>query len=582
MGAAVFPARADDPPPENGSTGASISNAGSTDFLAVTYVADGSPAALAGIKTGDLVTLLNGIAVQNLSPTQRKSILEGPVGSTVEITAIRDVTTSEDVSIVLVPYVDAYSPAAEAGDSRAEFNLAYYYQHASGPAKDLGKSLDWYTKAANAGYARAENNLGAIYKYGYGVPKDPVTAVAWFLKASQQGDGVSERELAECYLYGQGVAKSDQDAFNWFYASAQQDDAVAERHLGILYEEGRGVAKDNQAAFDWFYRAAYRNDAYGAWNLGIFYDRGRGVTKNLDEALKWYRQAQVALPDDKRLKRNIAMASLGAFLHSKVPSQLDASLFRDAFGRELSILFVCLVAVYLVIGGLLLYFTFQKPENAAKLLFSLGWIFLYMESQGVAALGLAVLAKTFAVTLFFIATVVCSTVPIILSSLGPARRHLWKRPPAPLGKIIFIYVLGAFAALLLIPFGYEKLYVAIFHSSLPAQSTLALILKTRTASVWLAYLCIALLMPATEEILFRGYLFETLGKRLPSMAVIVITAAAFSVLHFQADYLIPLFGIGLVLGWVRNETKSIFLTVLLHALNNSFSLALLKIASHQT
>ena len=581
MGGAQLPARADDPPPVKGAAGFSVSEASGADFLTVTYVAEGSPAGLAGIQVGDRVTLLNGSDVQGISPAQRKDILEGPAGSTVAITVLGDGEAGEDFSIVLVPYVEAYSPAAEAGDAKAEFRLAYYYQHAAGAEKDSAKALDWYTKAANAGDAFAENNLGVIYKDGDGVPKDPATAISWFLKASQQGDAISERELAEGYLYGQGIAKSDPDAFDWFYASAEQDDPVAERHLGILYEQGRGVARDYTAAFAWFYRAAERNDAYGAWNLGILYNEGRGVEKNLTEALKWYRKAQITFPDNLRLKRSIAMVSLELFLQSRDASQLDASLFRDAFGRELLIFFACLVAIYFVMAGALLYFTFRKREAAPNLPLAIGWIFLYMESQGVEALGLAVLAKTFAITLFLVATALCSTVPILLSSLGPVRRRLWRRPQAPLGKSVFLYGLGAFAALVLIPFGYEKLYGAIFHSALPAQSTIALILKTEKASAWLAYLCIALLMPAAEEILFRGYLFEALEKYLSSsMAVILITAFFFSMVHFQADYLIPLFGFGLVLGWVRSETKSIWLTFLLHALNNGVSLVVLQMTGH--
>jgi hypothetical protein len=80
-------------------------------------------------------------------------------------------------------------------------------------------------------------------------------------------------------------------------------------------------------------------------------------------------------------------------------------------------------------------------------------------------------------------------------------------------------------------------------------------------------------MPVAEEIIFRSYLFDALRQRFSGKIVVIITALAFSLLHFQWLYFVPLFGFGLILGWVRLKTDFLRLPVFLHAMNNGLLLA---------
>jgi hypothetical protein len=82
-----------------------------------------------------------------------------------------------------------------------------------------------------------------------------------------------------------------------------------------------------------------------------------------------------------------------------------------------------------------------------------------------------------------------------------------------------------------------------------------------------------LLAPAAEEIMFRGYLFDSLRRRYSGKIVVFITAFVFALMHFQWLHFIPIFGAGLALGWVKLKTDSLRLPVLLHAINNGLVLA---------
>jgi|688.fasta_scaffold30637_6 membrane protease YdiL (CAAX protease family) len=85
--------------------------------------------------------------------------------------------------------------------------------------------------------------------------------------------------------------------------------------------------------------------------------------------------------------------------------------------------------------------------------------------------------------------------------------------------------------------------------------------------------------PLVEELFFRRILQGWLEKRLPAAdgaAAIVISAAAFALAHQgQGLAFVPLFPLGLVLGFIARQTGSIVPCILLHALFNAVSVGLL-------
>lgn len=89
-----------------------------------------------------------------------------------------------------------------------------------------------------------------------------------------------------------------------------------------------------------------------------------------------------------------------------------------------------------------------------------------------------------------------------------------------------------------------------------------------SALLWLAVVIVA---PATEEMLFRGFLLPGLAASvLGPVGAIVLTSLVWAAFHVQYDLLQMgfIFVVGLLLGWARYETGSLPLTFALHALMN--------------
>ena len=69
--------------------------------------------------------------------------------------------------------------------------------------------------------------------------------------------------------------------------------------------------------------------------------------------------------------------------------------------------------------------------------------------------------------------------------------------------------------------------------------------------------------------MFRGYLQKKISKRLSNIHIsICITAVIFSAIHFHFQAFIARFILGLVLGYLFVWSKSIWLPILAHFINN--------------
>lgn len=180
--------------------------------------------------------------------------------------------------------------AAEEGDTRAQYELAYDYEYGGpGIKQDYGEAARWYRRAAEAGYSPAQNALGALYRAGLGVRRDYGEAAKWYRKAADQDNPGAQANLAQLYLLGQGVPHDDGQAIEWLHKATAQGFAGAYYELGVLYEQGRGVARDDDEAV-----RRYREAVEGLYprampKLAAMYEHGRGVEKDVGEAYMWYR-----------------------------------------------------------------------------------------------------------------------------------------------------------------------------------------------------------------------------------------------------------------------------------------------------
>jgi hypothetical protein len=77
---------------------------------------------------------------------------------------------------------------AEAGDAKAQFDLAEAYSEGNGVAKDSAKGFEWLRRSALQGYAGAQVVLGVFYQKGIQVQQDPSEAAKWYKRAARQSD----------------------------------------------------------------------------------------------------------------------------------------------------------------------------------------------------------------------------------------------------------------------------------------------------------------------------------------------------------------------------------------------------------
>ena len=105
--------------------------------------------------------------------------------------------------------------------------------------------------------------------------------------------------------------------------------------------------------------------------------------------------------------------------------------------------------------------------------------------------------------------------------------------------------------------------------------------QTARESGHLLMLGIALVVaaPLMEELLFRGFLLPGYaGSGLGYSGAIVLTSTAWAIMHvqYEAFYIVQIFILGCVFGWLRWRSGSTILTLILHGLVNLA--ALLQVA----
>jgi len=84
----------------------------------------------------------------------------------------------------------------------------------------------------------------------------------------------------------------------------------------------------------------------------------------------------------------------------------------------------------------------------------------------------------------------------------------------------------------------------------------------------------ALLPAVCEEILFRGVLARSLGRRLPIAVAAAISAAVFAGYHLSLVQALPTFTLGLVLALIAIRADSVVPAMVAHAINNAVAIAM--------
>jgi uncharacterized protein len=81
----------------------------------------------------------------------------------------------------------------------------------------------------------------------------------------------------------------------------------------------------------------------------------------------------------------------------------------------------------------------------------------------------------------------------------------------------------------------------------------------------------AIAAPIGEEVFFRGLLYNSLKRRINVPAAIVISGLAFALVHIGPLAIVVIFPMGMLLAYVYEKTRSLWVTICIHATNNGLA-----------
>jgi membrane protease YdiL (CAAX protease family) len=116
-------------------------------------------------------------------------------------------------------------------------------------------------------------------------------------------------------------------------------------------------------------------------------------------------------------------------------------------------------------------------------------------------------------------------------------------------------------------------YFALFET---AGVPMLQLTEEYTEAHWPAWSMFVLIsgMPALfEELAFRGVIHCTLERVLSKHEALIIQAALFSIVHLSPVIFLSHFLMGFYFGWLRNQTRSLYPSMLAHACWNAYWVA---------
>jgi len=126
-----------------------------------------------------------------------------------------------------------------------------------------------------------------------------------------------------------------------------------------------------------------------------------------------------------------------------------------------------------------------------------------------------------------------------------------------------IFLLTLFFSFGIDVFGFER------------QQSLFDIFGTDVYGLVIASFIALLIAPFVEEIFFRGFMLQTLVKKIGKVWGIIITTLIFAAVHFEFGSIMPLIILSLILSVLFIKTESIWPGIIFHIFNNSLAFTFL-------
>ena len=152
--------------------------------------------------------------------------------------------------------------------------------------------------------------------------------------------------------------------------------------------------------------------------------------------------------------------------------------------------------------------------------------------------------------------------------------YLWKAGYISKEKVAWSPVSAGYLVLTIILYGGAVILIDFITSLMPWLPDIMKSTFDVLQSGWLGILCIAVIGPVLEELLFRGAITKVLLKKYSPVKAIVFSALVFGIFHINPAQVVSATLIGLLIGWVYYKTASLIPCILMHILNNSLSVFL--------
>lgn len=81
----------------------------------------------------------------------------------------------------------------------------------------------------------------------------------------------------------------------------------------------------------------------------------------------------------------------------------------------------------------------------------------------------------------------------------------------------------------------------------------------------------------TEELLFRGFLQVSLENKGDATRAVILTSLSWTLTHINPYWAVQIFVMGVIIGFLAWQTNSIIPSIIVHALNNFFSLLFINL-----
>ncbi len=274
----------------------------------VTDASPGGPASQAGLRAGDVVVSINGVAMTN-GPQLRQHVAQMSPGSQATVEIWRFVPEASD-------YVTTLRRLGEQGNAAVMAMLGSMYANGKGVTRDDAEAVRWYRAGSNAGHAVSMIELANLTMDGRGTERNAQEGVRLYRSAADTGNHYAMWRYGLILLDGKSATKDTAQASQLFRRAADGGFAPAMYDLAVMHANAIGMPRNYQEAARLYQKAVELNNSASMVNLGLLYSEGKGVELDESKAVELYRRSV-------ELNQPSGMQNLAAMLDNGRGTQRD-------------------------------------------------------------------------------------------------------------------------------------------------------------------------------------------------------------------------------------------------------------------